>query len=195
MARVRGVNAYMPDSPTLGVEDNNVDEYQNGSEEVRMVMKNLALVMLSCLVVAGCKTSHPYQISSPENVDAAHTKLTEAASSVSSSLHQLAEVEQAAIPSQQHIEPPDPASYGMDGIASVDWNGPIEPLVARVARGTNYQLKVLGQEPPIPVLISILRKNVTFADIIRDAGLQAGSKATIRVFPSLRVIELRYAAL
>jgi defect-in-organelle-trafficking protein DotD len=164
-------------------------------KEVRMFKKNLALVLCSCLVMVGCKTSHPYQISSPSNVDAAHTKLTEAASSVSHSLHQLAEVEQAAIPIQQHIEPPDPASYGMEGIASIDWDGPIEPLVARIARGTNYQLKVLGQDPPIPVLISIYKKNVTFADLIRDAGLQAGPRATIRVFPSLRVIELRYAAL
>jgi defect-in-organelle-trafficking protein DotD len=81
----------------------------------------------------------------------------------------------------------------MAGLTSVDWSGPVEPLVQQLANVGNYQLRVLGKKPAIPVLVSVYDKNTMLADVIRDVGYQCGRRATIVVFPESRVIELRYA--
>ena len=126
--------------------------------------------------------------------DSANVKLAEAARSVSHSLQKLGRISAAAAPQQSIAEPPAPASYGMGALASVDWAGPIEPIVSQIAQATGYKLRTLGVKPAIPVLVSINARKQPFADILRDAGYQAKSKATIVVFPSTRTIELRYAS-
>jgi defect-in-organelle-trafficking protein DotD len=81
---------------------------------------------------------------------------------------------------------------GMGGTAMRDWSGPIEPLLQKIASLTNYQLKILGQTPNTPVLVSLEGNERIIADILKDAGLQAGKQATIVVYPGVRIIELRY---
>jgi defect-in-organelle-trafficking protein DotD len=88
---------------------------------------------------------------------------------------------------------PSPASYGMSGLTSVDWSGPVEPLVRQIAKSVNYRTRVLGRAPAIPVMVSIYDKNMMVADILRDVGYQCGRRAAVVVYPDNRVIELRYA--
>lgn len=133
----------------------------------------------------------PVKPTQPEN-DAAQVKLAEAATSVSHSLEQLAAMEKAAHPSIKLPPPPDPASIGMARLASVDWTGPVEPLVRRIAAVTGYRVRVLGRPLAIPALVSISAKNTPLADILRDAGFQVEKKADIIVYPHSHVIEIRY---
>ncbi len=152
-----------------------------------MIKKIMALALIT-LASSACTTSRPHV----PDLDPAEVKLAEAASSVSHSLVQLAAVEQAANPQAAVKPPPDPASYGMGNLVSIDWSGPIEPLVSRVANASGYKLKVLGREPSIPIMVTMLAHNTPLGDVLRDAGFQAGSRADIIVFPSRRVVELRY---
>ncbi|MCL5261667.1 MAG: DotD/TraH family lipoprotein, partial [Gammaproteobacteria bacterium] len=80
----------------------------------------------------------------------------------------------------------------MDKIASIDWSGPVGPLVKKIATASNYKLRVLGTPPAIPILVSISAKDTPLADILRDATFQCGNKANIVVYPASRTIELRY---
>jgi defect-in-organelle-trafficking protein DotD len=82
---------------------------------------------------------------------------------------------------------------GMSGTADIDWTGPIEPLVRKLADMTDYKLKVLGNAPTIPIIVSISQDQAVIADILKNAGMQAGKRANIVVFPANRVIEVRYA--
>lgn len=82
---------------------------------------------------------------------------------------------------------------GMSGKADIDWTGPIEPLVRKLAGMTDYKVKVLGNAPAIPIIISISQDNAIIADVLKNAGMQAGKRANIVVFPANRVIEIRYA--
>lgn len=84
---------------------------------------------------------------------------------------------------------------GMGGTADIDWTGPIEPLVRKLANMTDYKVKVLGNSPAIPVIVSISQDCAVIADILKNAGMQAGKRANIVVFPANRVIEIRYAQL
>lgn len=160
-------------------------------------MRNhIKLWYLLCLIpVLGfsCRHQPKVEMTSAQLERSAEAKLAEAATSVTHSLHRLAEIEEAATVRPYRVEPPNPQSYGMTTIGSIDWNGPIEPLVAKIAAATHYNLRVIGREPAIPVLVAIYKKDVLLADVLRDAGLQAGHQADIVIFPASKTIELRYA--
>lgn len=119
--------------------------------------------------------------------------LAEASYSVSRSMVDLAETAQAAHPLPPLAPPPAPASYDMGGLTTVDWSGPVEPLVRQIALASNYRVRVLGTPPAIPVLVSVYAKNTLLGDILRDVGYQCGRRASIVIYPGSRVIELRYA--
>lgn len=152
-----------------------------------MKIKSICLLILM-LALNGCETPSP-----PPRYDGNDASLAEASYAVSRSIVSLSETAQAAHPMPPMPPPPCPASFGMGGLTSIDWSGPIEPLVKEIARLVGYRLCVLGREPAIPVLVSVYDKNMMIADILRDIGYQAGRRAAIVVYPENRVIELRYA--
>jgi defect-in-organelle-trafficking protein DotD len=148
----------------------------------------LASILTSILALSACASAPR-----THHVNGSEVALAEASYSVSHSLVDLSEVAQAARPLPRLDPPPNPASYGMAGLTSVDWSGPVQPLVKQIADAANYRLRVLGTEPAIPVLITINAKNTMLADVLRDVGYQCGRRAVVVVFPDSRVIELRYA--
>ncbi len=161
-----------------------------------MIRKSSLLILLAALVV-GCQKAPPPTFKKPPMnapSDDASVRLVEAASSVSNSLNELAEIEAASTPRGATGKPlPESESYALQSKASVDWSGPIEPLLERIARMSGFRLSILGKEPPIPVLVSLSAKNISLADMLRDAALQAGNKADVLVYSNRGIIELRYA--
>lgn len=148
------------------------------------------LIALLTLIVCACASPKPapgYDLSKTEN------SLAEASYAVSRSVTDLAETAQAAHPVQDLAPQPSPASYGMGGQTTIDWSGPIEPLLKQMARASNYRLRVLGTAPAIPVIVTVYTKNAMLGDILRDVGYQCGRRATVVVYPASQVIELRYA--
>jgi defect-in-organelle-trafficking protein DotD len=127
------------------------------------------------------------------DINRAEASLAEASYSMSRSIVDLAETAQAAHPLPVLAPPPSPATYGMAGLTTIDWSGPIEPLLKQIAIASNYRLRVLGTSPAIPVLVSVYSKNVMLGDVLRDVGYQGGRRAAVVVYPGSRVIELRYA--
>jgi len=88
--------------------------------------------------------------------------------------------------------PINPARYGMANLASVDWIGPVEPLLQKIAAVTHYRLRVIGRSPPVPVIVTIDVNDKPIADILRNATYQAAKRANVLVYPRTKVIELRY---
>ena len=88
-----------------------------------------------------------------------------------------------------------PYKITADKKASVDWTGPAEPILRKIAASANYKLRVIGKKPPIPVLVTIKAKNTYISDIIRDISYQADNKAKIAVYNKNHTIELRYRAI
>lgn len=152
-----------------------------------MKMNLLCLGAMVCLLNA-CSSPPP-----EAHLDNADASLAEASYAVSRSISSLSETAQAAHPLPKLDPPPNPASYGMGGLTSVDWSGPVEPLIRQIAKVTDYRVRVLGTPPAIPVLVTVYDKNMMIADILRDVGYQCGRRATVVIFPESRVIELRYA--
>lgn len=160
--------------------------------------KKSSLLIFLLVLLVGCKSEKLPDVykKPPMNApsDDASMRLVEAASSVSNSMSELAAIEAAATPPISTGMPlPESENYALQSKASVDWSGPIEPLLDRIARLTGFRLRVLGKVPAIPVLVSISAHNKSYADILRDAALQAGNKANVIIYSSGRIIELRYA--
>ncbi len=173
------------------------------------MISSTRLIVTSMFVLLVACTSHPLHQSTLRNkngdhllsavdtskaMDKSHTEaaLAEAAVSVSNSLSKLAEIQQAVHPDKKIPEPPNAARIGMADLASVDWTGPIEPLARKVAAAAHYRLRVLGKAPAIPIIISVTAKDTPLADILRDISFQAEQQATLTLYPSSHVIELRY---
>lgn len=155
-----------------------------------MDIKKTIFYLCIAFAFAGCTTNKP----PPPNPagDDATIKLAEAAASISQSLTSLDAIEKAAAPPINHKEMPYPTSSDMMQPISVDWAGPIEPLLQRIAGLCNYTLRVIGTRPAIPVLVTISAQNTPVGYVLRDADFQAASKATVQVYPGIHVIELRY---
>ncbi|MGD0465881.1 MAG: type IVB secretion system lipoprotein DotD [Gammaproteobacteria bacterium] len=81
---------------------------------------------------------------------------------------------------------------GMGGTADIDWTGPLEPLLEKLANMTDYTLKIMGSTPSIPIIVSVTQEKAIIADILKNACLQAGKRTNIVVFPASKIIELRY---
>lgn len=153
----------------------------------------ITLLLAGLIVLVSC-THTPEQLPDPTlGPDPAEATLAEAAASVSKSLISLDQMQQATTPLPPNLTAPDPASYGMANLVTIDWNGPIEPLLTQIADSTGYTLNVLGKKPMMPILVTVIAKNRPIGDVLRDAGYQCGTKADIIIFPKSKVIELRYA--
>ena len=164
-------------------------------------MKNIYLTAFLCSVLClnltGCNSalskSTDYNTArTPINNDIA-AELLAAAKSVESSLALLARNQDDSNIPLLNTAPLLTPEGGMSGTADIDWTGPIEPLVRKLADMTDYKLKILGNAPAIPIIVSISQDKAIIADILKNAGMQAGKRANIVVFPANRVIEVRYA--
>lgn len=155
-----------------------------------MKLRIVFILMLSFSLYACATSSPPFR---GPNISKTESSLAEASYDISRSLVDLAETAQAAHPVPNLAPPPDPATYGMAAITTVDWSGPVEPLLKQIAYAANYRVRALGTPPAIPVIVSIYAKNVMLGDILRDVGYQCGRRATVVIYPQSRVIELRYA--
>jgi defect-in-organelle-trafficking protein DotD len=150
------------------------------------------LILLSTVLLGGCTgTLKKPPVNEPS--DDANIQLAEAASSISNSMLEMAQIDKVMSHRHRDNHLEIPTTYNLQARASVDWSGPIEELTDRIAKAAKYRLRVLGKEPAVPVLISLSAKDESLVEILRNIDYQAGKKATIHVYPNNQVIELRYA--
>lgn len=172
-------------------------------------MKTLILGLV--LVLSGCSmlpkdTKTTYTIADlkkpvVENVSRAEVDRSEAeyqnvlietAMSSSKALQTLAEVERSSKPVVAKKVAPNPVKIGMDQLVTIDWVGPVEPILKSLAEKSHYRLNTLGQAPVVPILVNVNRQNAYLADVIQDLTYQIQQHAELTLNPSEKLIELRY---
>lgn len=138
----------------------------------------------------GCSTKPKIEVA----VESVEVQLQNLASSIDSSLNTLAAAQKIENPPIINTGPLITPEGGMGGLVDIDWTGPVGPLVERIACMTDYRVKTLGNEPAIPIIITITAKGTILAEVLQNASFQAKKRAEILVFPQNRVIELRYSS-
>ena len=153
----------------------------------------LILLFLASALITACATTNYKKPPTNDPSDDATIKLAEAANSVSDSMMDMARVEKVILPPNKDNTLTIPNAYNLQARATVDWSGPIAELTGRIAHAAHFHLRVLGQVPAVPILISIDLHDQSLAEILRNIDYQAGRKASIHVYPNSQVVELRYA--
>jgi outer membrane murein-binding lipoprotein Lpp len=158
-------------------------------------------VLLASVSLAGCASTVKPQVnlnlryvtanSVPATGDrAAQAQIAQAAGSVDKSLAQLSAIQVATHPGTKMNSPTTAA--GMGRRVSLNWNGPVEPLLQQVAAKAGYRLSVIGARPAIPALVNVSARNQSLASIIRNTSYQVNAKARVAVYANQHLIELRY---
>lgn len=162
------------------------------------------LLLLPVALLAGCADDKPNFVdlnlkyitteSAPVNTtdQKAQAMLAETAQSVNKSMQEISAIQLATHPGVKMPKPENPAAIGMAQQTSLDWTGPVEPLLNKIAEASGYHVRVLGKAPAIPVIVTINANFVPLANILRDATYQVVHKARIKLYPKTKVIELRY---
>ena len=154
-----------------------------------MAIRVLILLLIS-FGLAACAKKAP--VPTPSVTQNATVALAESANSINHSLIQLDATTQAANPPADVASPPSPATYGMAIPASLDWSGPAAAAVRELATAADYQFKILGPKPSMPIIVSVHSHNSTLGEILRNIGLQCKKRAQVVIYPKLKTIELRY---
>ena len=150
--------------------------------------------LLTVLLLAGCQSLTPVPLKQKgmASSDPAMVDTAEAAVSVAHSLSQLglAQRNEQGLLKRESEEGDLPRILAR--YVSIDWAGPVEPLVKQLADSVQLRLKVIGHEPGIPVIVSLRKRDASVYDILQDVRGQVGDRADIMVFPSSGVVEVHY---
>lgn len=135
--------------------------------------------------------------------DPAETRLAEAASRAEAALTMLARIESARTPSPAaKVAGSSPVSgsapvWGSAPVppelgrpVTLDWIGPVETLAGTLARQAGYRFAVAGVPPVRPAMVEVRAEGIPLIEVLRDAGLQAGSAATLVVDAGNRTVRL-----
>lgn len=127
-----------------------------------------------------------------EGVHDADQELVDAAHQVSHTLDDLSRVQYAESKVKKIPDMKSAAKSGLSDLGSVDWSGPVEPLLKQLTKAGKYKLRVLGSRPAIPILITVNKSNASLAEIVRDITYQVHQQASIEIYPKSHTIEIRY---
>ena len=151
----------------------------------------IVCLLFICLSLLGCRKTIETS-TGPDLPDLSRIELSEAAIGVDESLSNLAAVMAEREPIRVEPRSIDEVDFGMYQLASVDWAGPAEPLIERLAQVENYHVRVLGKTSHNGALVQISKRETPVGEILRDVALQIQQDADIVVFPQDKLIEIRY---
>lgn len=131
----------------------------------------------------------PQIVASPDSVSA---MLAESADRASTALQTLASVEAARTPAAA-MSPVADVPIELRRAITVNWVGPIEPIAKTLADRAGYGFLVLGNEPAVPVVVSVDAENTRVVDVLRDVGLQLGRRGDVKVDARAKMVEIYYS--
>lgn len=155
-----------------------------------------ACLLMIVLLTSACESlpvgfdnNTPQLVAEPDSVSA---MLADAADRVATSMEKLAAVEYQRSPGVA-VAPVNNAPVELRRSITVNWVGPVEPIVQKLASRSSYNFIILGSPPPVPIVVSLDVENMPVVEVLRDIGLQMGVRADIRVDGNSRTIEIQYA--
>lgn len=156
----------------------------------RFISRGFVLGALAALCACSYQPVNKPQIAAqPDKVSA---MLADAADRASVALETLAAVEQSRSPGVA-VGPIENAPPELRRAVTVNWVGPVEPVTKTMADRAGYMFQVIGNPPPVAIVVSIDVENKPVIDVLRSIGLQLGVRGDIKVDGSRRLVEIHYA--
>lgn len=159
------------------------------------MLKHVACVVSAVVVLSACSTAPQKE----PMVDPALLRLAEAADSISKSMTRLAKIESAQSDAGQLAQQYEfnlelmPEVWQRKVVLVEDYYGSIENFVLLISAMLGLdEPRVMGTQPPNPIMIGINRTERPAIEFIADAGYQAGQSALVRPMINDRKILLQY---
>ena len=149
----------------------------------------LALALVGC--VASDTREDPPVVEGPE--DAAALRLAAAVGRAEAALGRLSRIEASDAPVDWSA-PPELVPDALMRSVSIDWTGPVEALAARLAELAGYEFVVVGAAPVQPVVVDVHARERALIAVMREMGLQAGTRALVTVDAHRQVVEVVHRA-
>lgn len=150
------------------------------------------LILISALLLVACKAPQPLKGKEMTQADQAAVDTAQAAVSISHSLSELGLAQRNEQGMLKRESEAGELPQVLSRLVSIDWAGPVEPLIKQLAEGTQLRVKVIGIEPAIPVTVALHQRDTSVYHILQNLRGQIGNRAEILVYPSSGVIELHY---
>lgn len=159
------------------------------------MLRTLSIFIVTAALMStlsACQAVPKYNAQIVASPDKATMMLAEAADRASVSLETLAAVEQSRSPGIA-VAPIGDAPPELRRAMTVNWVGPVEPIGKTLSDRAGYGFTVVGDPPPVPIVVSLDIENKPVIDILRNLGLQLGTRADLKVDGSRRIVEIHYA--
>jgi len=156
-------------------------------------MMRTTLIACALLVVAGCeffRDMEPPSAVAP--ADPAAELLASAALRAEAALAELAQARSAENPFPA-TPPPSLVPQELLREVTVDWTGPLDTLVHRLAQEVEWDFIEAGPEPAVPPIVEIHATASPIILILRDAGIQAADMAAVTVDARQRQVRLDWS--
>jgi defect in organelle trafficking protein DotD len=168
------------------------------------IRKNTIMVFGATLLLIGCSdlqsswdssSSTPSEKAIATEPDIVTVKLAQAADKASKALDTIANIEQQKNPTVPPVQTDyASASPGMMRPVSLRWSGPVEKVTRMLAERAGMRFRVSGRAPEVPLVVNIDAYQQPILHVLRDIGLQAGTRADLSIDQNEGVVEVRYAA-
>ncbi|MDD3028805.1 MAG: DotD/TraH family lipoprotein [Alphaproteobacteria bacterium] len=127
--------------------------------------------------------------------DIVSIKLAQAANKAAEALDRIAAIEQHRNPAVPQAQKDfGNASGAIMQPVSLRWSGPIDQAARVLAERAGLHFRVSGRAPAAPLVVNIDAYQQPILYVLRNIGLQAGSRADLLVNQNQGVVEVRYAA-
>lgn len=137
------------------------------------------------------KSAKPQLVAEPDQTS---LMIADAADRATRALESLAAVEQTRTPSAAAAAAVVPnAPPELQKAVTFTWSGPVEDVVREIAARAGYTFRTVGDRPPVPVLVNLDIYNEPMIEVLRDIGLQMGTRADLRLDAQSRAVEVIYA--
>lgn len=121
--------------------------------------------------------------------------LADSAERATKALENLASVELVRTPSAAAAAATIPnAPMELQRPVTFNWAGPVEPVAKDIAGWAGYSFRTVGDQPPAPIIVTLDIYNQPMIEVLRDIGLQMGSRADLKLDANRRTVEIIYAS-
>ncbi len=145
------------------------------------------------LLAAGCATAPP-----APPPDTVHAQIAASAERISNQWAVISAIELKRNPAAAAAAFRGRYPTSLEKRTTMRFSGPIEPLVKLLAAEAGGSFDAIGVAPATAIPISIDVREKRIGDVLREVGLQAGSRAVVAISEGVAgdnvTVELRYAA-
>jgi hypothetical protein len=158
-------------------------------------MKKIIFLPILALLATSCSHSNLFneQTKTPKpqplEISKVDKSLMLSATTISNALEVLSKTENIRTKSTSKI---DYIPAGLSAQMSIDWVGPAEQAIEKIAEYSDYNITIMGTPSSITPAIAIHYKKIPLIKIIRDIAYQSRKYLDISIYEDEKIIELRY---